>query len=423
MINEQSLRAVAAARRPDGCVQPLYDSYCFARIPATVRRLLGADDTPGLPPDVLGPLDERYDCVVFLFIDSFGWRFFERFGDMPFIRRVLAEGVVSQTTPQFPSTTAAHVTTIHTGLPIGASGVFEWFYYEPLLDAMIAPLLFSFAGDRGRNTLRPTGIAPEQLYPQTTLYQQLAAHGVRSVVFQHRDYAHSPFSRVVCAGSETVAYGTLAEALVNLADAIRRRTGRAYFFFYYEGIDANAHRYGPDSPQVAAEIDLFLTAIERVFLRRLAGNRARALVLLSADHGHAAIKPATTIYLNQAVPEIAAYLRRSRDGAPLVPAGSSRDFFLYIADGRLDEAQVLLRERLAGRAAVEQVRDLLAQGLFGPGPYAPAFLARVGDLVILPHPGEAVWWYEHDRFEQTFYGMHGGLSPDEMETPLLAWVV
>jgi hypothetical protein len=46
-------------------------------------------------------------------------------------------------------------------------------------------------------------------------------------------------------------------------------------------------------------------------------------------------------------------------------------------------------------------------------------MARVGNLVILPYRGEAVWWYEKDRFEQKFRGHHGGLTPQEMEIPLL----
>ena len=68
---------------------------------------------------------------------------------------------------------------------------------------------------------------------------------------------------------------------------------------------------------------------------------------------------------------------------------------------------------------MHKTADLIAAGFFGPLPPAPVFLARVGNLVILPLAGEAVFWYEKDRFEQKFWGHHGGLTPEEMEIPLL----
>jgi len=37
----------------------------------------------------------------------------------------------------------------------------------------------------------------------------------------------------------------------------------------------------------------------------------------------------------------------------------------------------------------------------------------------LPFAGESVWWYEKDKFEMTKHGAHGGLTPDEVEIPLL----
>jgi hypothetical protein len=39
---------------------------------------------------------------------------------------------------------------------------------------------------------------------------------------------------------------------------------------------------------------------------------------------------------------------------------------------------------------------------------------------VLPYAREGVWWYERGRFEQRAHGSHGGLSPQEMETELLA---
>ncbi len=43
----------------------------------------------------------------------------------------------------------------------------------------------------------------------------------------------------------------------------------------------------------------------------------------------------------------------------------------------------------------------------------------MGNLVILAYKGESVWWYQKNRFEQKFYGHHGGLTKEEMEIPLI----
>ena len=74
--------------------------------------------------------------------------------------------------------------------------------------------------------------------------------------------------------------------------------------------------------------------------------------------------------------------------------------------------------RLAGVAEVHKTQELLDQGYFGPLPTTPQFLGRLGNLVILPYAGESIWWYEKDKFEQKYYGYHGGLTPQEMEIPL-----
>ncbi len=170
MLNDKSVQAVAEARwspAPNSSahfIRPLYESYCFSNILPTIQHLLTGTGTPALPSDVWSGLEPRYDTVILFFVDALGWRFFDRHAAAhPFLKRVLDEGIVSKLTSQFPSTTAAHVTHIHTGLTSGASGVFEWFYYEPQLDMMIAPMLFSPAGPLVRERLRPTGIDPAKI--------------------------------------------------------------------------------------------------------------------------------------------------------------------------------------------------------------------------------------------------------------------
>lgn len=386
-----------------GFIRPRYDAGGFASLPDVIREAFER---------------RAYDAVILFLVDGFGWRFVERFQGAPFLQRLTRQGRLEKLTSQFPSTTSAHLTTIHTGLPVGQSGVFEWFYYEPQLDRLIAPLLYSYAGDRERDTLRGSGVSASSLYPGSGLYPSLAEAGVRSHVFGGRDYTPSTYSRAVMQGAKLHGYKTLPEALVNLRELLEAEHARLYIHFYFERIDSLSHAYGPGSPQVEAEIETFLMMMEHFFARAPFGKK-KVLFLMTADHGAMEVDPQTTVFLNldPRFAGVERFLRVNRAGEPLVPAGSARDMFLYIREGLVEEARAFFASRLEGQAEVVRVEDLIDAGYFGPE-VSPLFRPRAGDLVILPHREQTVWWYVRDKFEQRFYGHHGGLSPEEMEIPL-----
>ena len=183
MLNEASIEAVQRAQWNEHFIKPLYDTYCFSQLPGLVQSIFAADNDP-IQQRLLGPLAGRYDKVVLFFIDAFGWRFFEKYADdYPFLRRILDEGYVTKLTSQFPSTTAAHVTAIHTGLPVDQSGVFEWYYYEPAAgrhDRAAALLVRGRQHEPG--TLLGAGVKPQDIfpYPIKTVYNRLGELGVRS---------------------------------------------------------------------------------------------------------------------------------------------------------------------------------------------------------------------------------------------------
>ncbi|NES86201.1 MAG: alkaline phosphatase family protein [Moorea sp. SIO2B7] len=421
MINEESLQIVASARLNQHIGKPLYDSYCFSQIPQMIYHLLTGDSKMGLPTPVLGDLPHRYDKVILILVDGFGWRFFEEYlQQSPFLKRFAKEGVVSKLTTQFPSTTAAHVTTIHSGLPVASSGIYEWFYYEPLLDDIIAPLMFSFAGDQERNTLQKTGICEQKLFPNQTLYHQLQQHGVKSYCFQHQNYAHSPFTRVVCDGAQLVSYKTVPEALVNLSKLASEKEEKGYFFLYVDSIDSIGHRYSPSSPQLFWEVNTFLSTMEQLFHSINTGKLKNTLLLITADHGQIEVSPQTTIYLNQILPQLQSFMKTNSQNKPLVPAGSPRDMFLHIQEEYLEHTYELLSKNLTNKAMVYRTKTLIDEGYFGSGNISQLLRNRLGNLVILPYKQETVWWYVPNRFEQLNFGHHGGLSCEEMETVLLA---
>ncbi|MBL8099096.1 MAG: alkaline phosphatase family protein [Anaerolineales bacterium] len=384
-------------------IKPKYDSGGFAGIPTRIKEAFES---------------KQYDAVVLFFIDAFGWRFFEKFQDSTFIKRIAKHGKIEKLTSQFPSTTAAHVTTIHTGLPVGQSGVHEWYYYEPTVDKVIAPLLFSKAGNFERETLSQMGGNAGEIYPKGIFYPALKKMGVDSFNFCIRDYMASTYSKTVMKGSEIRGFKTLSEAFINLGLLLEKQNKLTYIQLYFDKIDAIAHEYGPTAPQTEAEIKTFFLMMEYYFERIFTGKK-KVLFLMTADHGVAEVDPNKTIFLNKNVNfrGVEKFIKANRRGQLIVPAGSARDMFLHVKENALDDAQEFLSNRLYGKGDVVKTEDLIKQGYFGDE-ISKRFRERVGNLVILSYINETVWWFEKDKFDMAFLGHHGGLTPQEMETVL-----
>lgn len=397
---------------------PEHGGRCFDSLPGTVETLLtGSSPLPSLPPAAHG-LPGRAERVVLVFLDAFGWRFLERHAGHALFRRARSS---EQLTSQFPSTTAAHVTTVHTGLPVAEHGVYEWFVLEPSLDRLIAPLLFAFAGDLDRGTLGAAGLPLSAVFPDgSSLYRRLAAAGAAPVVVQPATFqppgseAVAP-SALLAADARIAGYHGIDDAFELLVAAAASEP-RLFANVYLPHVDELMHVNGPDHAFVDEAIEWTLDLLADA-LERLPGG---TVVLLTSDHGMAPVSPEGTVYVNRVWPELPALLRHGADGLPLAPGGSCRDLFLHAAAGRADEVQDGLARRLAGVAEAHLTGDLLAAGLFGPAP-SDRLLARLGDVTVLPLAGEAVYWWEEGRFEQRFLGQHGGLSPVEMEIPLVVF--
>lgn len=417
MDNIHSFAACEKATFSSHFKKPLYDSYCFSRIPDTIRKLCTGEGEKPLPSDVVGGSFEQYDTVILFLVDGFGWRFFNEFVDQyPFLQRFKKQGIVSKITSQFPSTTAAHITTLCTGQEVGTTGVYEWFYYEPLVDRMIAPLCFSFAGDHEMGTLASSKVSPQELFPKQTLYQSLKEKGVSSFVFQHEGIADSPYSNTLFSGAQIIPYQTCEKGLELLMEKAAL-PGKKYLYFYFGDIDAKGHRQGLYSPQFLETIDSFFKMMEEKVGDRLSSSSQKIATLLTADHGMVSVNPQTTIYLNRVLPDIMESFQTNKEGIPLVPAGSCRDFFLHILPEELPKIHEQLKKLLHGIAEVYLTEELIKFGFFGN--VSPLFRARVGNLVILPYEDQSVWWFEKHRFEQHFKAAHGGLTPHEMESIFL----
>ena len=421
MINTASLQSLRKGGLHPSFRHPLYEGYAFSRLPQTMSHLLTGEGGNILPQEAFGGDAGPYDIVILLFIDGFGWKFFEEASSkFPFLQRIISEGTASAISSQFPSTTAAHVTSINTGLEVGQTGIYEWFYYEPLVGRVIAPLPFSFAGDHVQNGLCKTSLTPDALLPFETLYEQLARVGVKSFVLQHEAIAHSPYSKRMCRGAEVIPYRPFSEGLKKMVEICQAPSSSpTYFFLYFGDIDAMGHRHGLESVEFQEAISRCWSDLEEHFCNKIQPGGKKIALCLTADHGMVPVNPEKTLYLNRLIPNITEFFPLDIRGKPIVPAGSCRDFFLHVKEEKRAELEDLVRNKLKGIAEVCRVEDLMREGYFGKEAPSKRFKERVGDLVILPYVGESVWWYEKHHFEQHFFAAHGGLSKEEMDSIFL----
>lgn len=422
MLNQKSIQIVDSNSFKERYVKPAYDSYCFSNIPGTVIKLFGGESYQTLPDEAL-PEKKDYQKVFVLFLDAFGWELFDRNKDrFPFLRRFLDQGVVSKLTSQFPSTTAVHVTSMHTGLPGWVHGIPEYRYYDPIVDDIIEPLNFSIAGEKGVGTLDKLGVNPETIYPTTTIYSKLNSLGVQTHLLAESGFINAPYNKVVTAGATNVPYKTTTEGLIQLDKAIRAadNENKQYYYLYFDQLDKMCHTHGTNSPEVDAEIDALMYVLEKYFYEQIFSKQEDALLMLIADHGQVNLNKEKAVYLNQRLPEISNYMRKNKNGKLLMPGGACRIMFIYPEPEHKEKVKELLGNSLSDIADVFTVDDLIAEKILLDVDGNDFYKQRLPSIFIQPHEDAAIWWYEEGKFEINKIGNHGGLAMPEMEIPFLA---
>ena len=113
---------------PPGSLKPDYRGYCLSNVSSTVLSLLGVNpNRTTLPKDALGGTESEIENVVLMLFDGLGYRELLRQTERGFFGSLAKEGSVRPITTVFPSTTAAALTSVSTGLTPQEHGLPEWF--------------------------------------------------------------------------------------------------------------------------------------------------------------------------------------------------------------------------------------------------------------------------------------------------------
>lgn len=395
-----------------GRVLPDYGGWSVAEIPRTLEQILQKKVPAGETASYIQKRSRRK--FVFVVLDGLGYHSIKRNERrLPFLSKCFREGNALPITTVFPSTTGAAVTTFHTGRLPGEHGVIEWHLYLSEIDMLVESL--PFYPKLPDDVSRFERIAPSIgiLYRGRTLYSRLARKGVNSLLVQPESIAESPFSRLMSKGAYREGYSDLASAMSKLHDAL---AGNKYslIHFYYPGIDAAGHMFGPSSREYVDEI-----AKMDDFLSSLAGvaEEHDATVVVTSDHGQVDVDPATMVMLDE-LPGFDGRLTQSTSGL-VQPYGSPRDVIIRSGtDAR--EFGEWLEPLLEGKGEVMLSADMINEGYFGED-ISPKARERIADLWIFPSGNNTIWYQHYAEEANVFRGMHGGRSLEEMVVPLLVF--
>lgn len=382
--------------------------------------VLGLHDAGDPPPlsDLDPALRDGARHIVVVLADGLGWGQLERLraaGDVPFLAKLMERGSGAQlmgATTVFPSTTTAAITTINTARTPQEHGNIAYFTWLDEFGAVAQMLRWGPGAQRKGSFFDDPRNDPRAFVKVPSIHARARRRGARTYVIQPEIHRAEAMTRMHAAEAEFRSYLLPSATSVRLRELIDARPWGAapgYVYAYWSGVDTAAHWHGPGSRDEAAEAAGLDVALSRAFARP---GRGDTLVLLTADHGHARVDPDRLIDL-EADRDLRALLRN-----PI--AGEPRCVFLHT--DRPDEVKRHLEQRYPGALALFDRDELVEAGIFGRGDTS-LVRQRVGEVLAFPRADRGATIVRVDGQVVLHRGSHGGMSPDEMRIPILAWRV
>ena len=390
----------------------------------------------------LDQLGDAQAPLVMVLVDGLGWQMLrERAGHTPNLRRLLADSDYLHTCA--PSTTAAALTTLATGVYPGAHAMVGYAVRDPLLRGQLGAGHVPKASDVfDLITFKNSSHDPLTWQSVPTLIERAnakakAGYGspLGAVSIGRSKFAGSGLSLAAWRGFKHIGVDALDQRPYQAYRAIKE--GAKLVYLYVGELDHAGHNNGWHSDKWLQALEALDAMVGQLFRRLPAGTR----IVLTADHGMVDTDRHHRI-------DLAKEKELAKDVVAV--AGESRFLQLYVADdvasasaagspglgvagprGVCGVVENNGREELAQSVAKRWAEFLGDRAIWvgtdpAPlmGPLSPGARAAVGDVLVALNDN----WTVVDSRVQSFHatqliGVHGSLTPVELEVPLIKALV
>lgn len=308
-----------------------------------------------------------------------------------------------------PTTTAASLASLGTGLSPGEHGLVGYDVLSPELGRVVNML--------GR---WDEEVEPRTWQPHPTVFERATDAGAQTLTVSRTQFRDSQLTQAVLAGSEFTGAQSIEARFAAAADWISARrpgaggiqrgpAGSLLIYLYVDELDKTGHSTGVGSQKWITMLETLDSAARRFCedLSRRYGDQAT--VLLTADHGMVNVVPENRVDLSEQ-PELLDGLRHT--------AGEPRFLHLHTQDGATEDVLAAWRSAYGEQAWVLTGDDAIASGWFGP--VQERVRGRIGDVLVAVHEDIALFHTARTgTAPMEMVGQHGSLTRAERRVPLL----
>jgi len=384
---------LGSAAAVDVCVRLAPMSLSLPAQPADARSLTDVVPMSRAAIEGVSTVLPPATSVILMVVDGLGARNLSaRKAHARFLAGAMARRDVARTV--FPSTTAAALTTLLTGVMPGEHGVVGYKAFVPEREEVVNQLT---GWDQGL-------LDPLTWQRAEPFFAADAAAGRPAFVVSRPEYTDSGFTRATLRGAGVYGEAALADR-VDLAVHLARSTPGSLTYLYVPELDTIGHRRGSESEEWAFALEELDGAASR--LHAAAGREVG--ILVTADHGMVDVPAHRQILFGDG--SLTAGLR--------MVGGEPRMLHLYAEPGAAAGLLAAWRDAEAARAWVLGRDEAIDAGLFGTV-VADAVRPRIGDVLVAAR-GRAAYYDERepDTAPRRMVGQHGSITDEETAVPLI----
>lgn len=363
-------------------VRPDYENS-IVNITATILREYGDKTNHNSLRVLEQEFDKGFKHLVLILLDGMGVNIVKKFLKE---EDVLKKNMISELTSVFPSTTTAATTSILSGLTPYESGIMGWFQYFKEYDTYYT--IFRAKDYYNDEKEISNEIAEKLVY--TTFLDRIKKvdSGVETKLFY-------PI------GIDINGYEDVGEGLNSVVD-FTNTNSRTVSYFYADNPDYTEHTTGIYSKETEKVLKNLNNNIEG-FKKKLSKD---TLVIVTADHGLTDVEP-IDIFANKKLVNTLQFL----------PSIEPRASTFFIKDGLRDDFERIFKENYSEYFHLYSKEELLKSGILGRGKRHPLVEHCLGDYMSIAKDK----YYLQFRKDKEYFGHHAGLTPDEMEVPLIVF--